>query len=146
MCASPITGQACTLIEVAGKKILTDPWLTEGAYSGTWFHTHVLAEAGVTPESFPKHIDYLFLSHEHEDHLDPESLRHFPCRYSGLICKFATPKFRRYLEYPGSEKDSGDPGGRRSLTWGMAPRLQFLRLRNTPMTRRWWSRVRDSAY
>jgi len=41
-------GQACTLIEVGGRRILTDPWLTEGAYFGTWFHTHVLADAGVS--------------------------------------------------------------------------------------------------
>jgi UDP-MurNAc hydroxylase len=91
-------GQACTLIEVAGKKILTDPWLTEGAYFGTWFHTHLLAEAGVTPEAFPKDIDYLFLSHEHQDHVDPATLRHFSRQMPVLICKFVTAKFRRYVE------------------------------------------------
>lgn len=91
-------GQACTLIEASGQKILTDPWLTEGAYSGTWFHTHILADAGVTPESFSKDIDYIFISHEHQDHLDPETLRHFPRDIPVLICKFATPKFRNYLE------------------------------------------------
>jgi UDP-MurNAc hydroxylase len=91
-------GQACILIEVAGKKILTDPWLTEGAYFGTWFHTHLLADAGVTPEMFPKDIDYIFLSHEHQDHLDPSTLRHFSPDTPVLICKFATPRFRRYLE------------------------------------------------
>jgi UDP-MurNAc hydroxylase len=91
-------GQACTLIEVAGKKILTDPWLTEGAYFGTWFHTHLIAEAGVTPEAFPKDIDYLFLSHEHQDHVDPATLRHFSPQTPILICKFVTAKFRRYIE------------------------------------------------
>ncbi len=104
-------GQACTLVEVAGKKILTDPWLTEGAYFGTWFHAHILAEAGVTPETFPKAIDYLFLSHEHEDHLDPATLRQFSPDIPVLICKFATPKFRRYLDSLGLsnilELDSG---------------------------------------
>ena len=104
-------GQACILIEVAGKKILTDPWLTEGAYSGTWFHTHLLAEAGVTPESFPKDIDYLFLSHEHEDHLDPESLRHFSADIPVLICKFATPKFRHYLDSLGLKRILEMPAG-----------------------------------
>jgi UDP-MurNAc hydroxylase len=90
-------GQACTLTEAGGIKILTDPWLTEGAYHGTWFHTHLLAEAGITPESFPKDIDYLFLSHEHHDHCDPQTLKHFPADISILICRFATPKFREYL-------------------------------------------------
>jgi UDP-MurNAc hydroxylase len=91
-------GQACTLIEVGGRKILTDPWLTEGAYFGTWFHTHLLADAGITPDAFPKNVDYVFLSHEHEDHVDPATLRHFPPDIPVLICKFPTPRFRLYLE------------------------------------------------
>ena len=91
-------GQACTLIEAGGKKILTDPWLTEGAYCGTWFHTHILADAGVTPKSVPKDIDYLFISHEHLDHMDAATLRHFPCDTPLLICKFVTPKFHQYLQ------------------------------------------------
>jgi UDP-MurNAc hydroxylase len=90
-------GQACTLIEAGSRKILTDPWFTEGAYLGTWFHTHILADAGVTPESFPKDIDYLFLSHEHLDHMDPATLRQFPSDIPVLICRFVTPKFRNYL-------------------------------------------------
>lgn len=94
-------GQACTLIQTGGKKILTDPWLTEGAYHGTWFHTHLLADAGVTPQTFPKDIDYLFLSHEHQDHLDPVTLRHFRLDIPVLICRFATPKFRRFVEHLG---------------------------------------------
>jgi UDP-MurNAc hydroxylase len=106
-------GQACTLIEVAGKKILTDPWLTEGAYFGTWFHTHLIAEAGVTPEAFPKDIDYLFLSHEHQDHVDPASLRHFSPQIPVLICKFATTKFRRYIEGLGFQNVWEIPPGQR---------------------------------
>lgn len=91
-------GQACILVEVGGRRILTDPWLTEGAYSGTWFHTHLLSDAGVTPETFPTDIDYLFLSHEHEDHVDPASLKRLPATIPVLICKFPTPRFRRYVE------------------------------------------------
>jgi UDP-MurNAc hydroxylase len=106
-------GQACTLIEAAGRRILTDPWLTEGAYSGTWFHTHLLAEAGITPETITKNVDYIFLSHEHEDHLDPETLRHFPRDIPVLICRFPTSKFRDYLRELGltnvRELVSGQP-------------------------------------
>jgi UDP-MurNAc hydroxylase len=105
-------GQACILVEAGGKKILTDPWLTEGAYQGTWFHTHLLADAGVTPETFPKDIDYLFLSHEHRDHLDPATLEHFSRKIPVLICRFATKKFRGYLEQLGfrniREVESGE--------------------------------------
>jgi UDP-MurNAc hydroxylase len=94
-------GQACTLVDAGGTKILTDPWLTEGAYQGTWFHTHILAEAGVAPETFPKDIDYLFLSHEHQDHMDVATLKHFPRDIPLLICRFSTNKFCRYLRQLG---------------------------------------------
>jgi UDP-MurNAc hydroxylase len=104
-------GQACILIEAAGMKILTDPWLTEGAYFGTWFHTHLLADAGVSPDFFPKDIDYLFLSHEHEDHVDPETLRHFSPNVPVLICKFPTPRLRHYLESLGLRNIREFPSG-----------------------------------
>jgi UDP-MurNAc hydroxylase len=91
-------GQACTLIEAGGLRILTDPWLTEGAFHGSWFHTHLLADAGVTPETFPTNIDFLYLSHEHQDHLDVATLNRFPKSIPLLICRFGTPKFRHFLE------------------------------------------------
>src|SRR5215468_5582387 len=91
-------GQACTLTEAGGARILTDPWLTEGAYQGTWFHTHLLADANVGPETLSGRFDYLFLSHEHEDHLDVATLKHFRKDVPVLICRFATAKFRKHLE------------------------------------------------
>ena len=111
-------GQACTLIEAAGRKILVDPWLTEGAYFGTWFHTHLLADAGVSLTSIPRDIDYLFLSHEHQDHADPETLRNINPDTPVLICKFPSDRFRKHLERlgfrnirelpSGEEQDLGD--------------------------------------
>jgi UDP-MurNAc hydroxylase len=87
-------GQACTLIEVEGRKILTDPWLTEGAFAGTWFHTHLLSDVGVSPRTArDADIDFLFLSHEHEDHFDPCTLREFRRDLPVLICRFPTPRF-----------------------------------------------------
>ena len=94
-------GQACTLIEAGGRKILTDPWLTEGAYLGSWFHTHLLRDSGVGPETIPHDLDYLFLSHEHHDHTDVETLKTLPKTIPILICKFATAKFRSFLEQLG---------------------------------------------
>lgn len=104
-------GQACTLIEAAGRRILTDPWLTEGAYCGTWFHTHVLADAGVDPAAVCRNIDYLFISHEHEDHLDPQTLAHVDPDTPVLICKFPTPKFREYLTSLGLRNIIERPSG-----------------------------------
>lgn len=111
-------GQACTLIEAAGRKILVDPWLTEGAYFGTWFHTHLLGDVGVSPAVLPRNLDYVFLSHEHQDHVDPETIRHMSPDVPVLICKFPSDRFKRYLQSlglrniqecpPGEERDLGD--------------------------------------
>src|SRR5437660_997314 len=111
-------GQACMLIEVAGRRSLTDPWLTEGAYFGTWFHTHLLSDVGLSVDDVASRpIDYLFLSHEHPDHVDPATLRGLK-GVPVLICKFPTPRFRQHLEgmglgnvreiEPGQAVDCGD--------------------------------------
>lgn len=111
-------GQACLLVEAAGRKLLTDPWLTEGAYFGTWYHTHLLADAGIHPEALPRDIDYIFLSHEHQDHFDPDSLKSFARDIPILISKFVNTRFRdavknlgfnNVVEYPSGEQvDLGD--------------------------------------
>lgn len=105
-------GQACTLIEAGGIRILTDPWLTEGAFLGSWFHTHLLADVGISPHTVAGKFDYLFISHEHQDHCDANTLRQFSRSIPLMICRFATPKFRKYLEGLGftniTEHNSGD--------------------------------------
>lgn len=110
-------GQACTLVEAAGVRLLTDPWLTEGAYQGTWFHTNLLEDAGVTPASVLKDVDYVFISHEHEDHLDAESLRHLDRDTPVLICSFPTKKYRDHLQSLGLRRViEMPPGEKQQLT------------------------------
>src|SRR5262249_10305246 len=94
----PYYGQYWTLTEAGGFKILTYTCLPEGARRRPWVTTHPLEDPCLHPESFPKDVHYLFLSHEHQDHLDPAALKHFPKNIPVLICRFATPKFRNYLE------------------------------------------------
>ncbi len=64
-------GNACNVIEFEGVKLLTDPWLIEGAFEGSWFHYPPLKH---TPEDF-KDVDGIYISHVHPDHYCPESLR-----------------------------------------------------------------------
>ena len=85
-------GQACTLIEAGGRRILTDPWLTEGAYLGTWFHTHVLADAGITPATIAKRSTTSSFRTSTRITCDPETLRHFDPDIPVLICRFPTPR------------------------------------------------------
>lgn len=64
---------ACQILESQGKKLLTDPWLVDGAFYGSWFHYPPL-------KTKPKDVadyDYLYISHLHPDHYDRETLKFF---------------------------------------------------------------------
>jgi len=60
-----------------GRTLVTDPWLTGGAYYGSWYNyppvpeTVVARVRSLTP-------DWVYVSHVHPDHLDPDTLRWFP--------------------------------------------------------------------
>ncbi len=58
------------LFEQAGLRLLTDPWIGTTIYGGAWrqFPPPVIAPSDVGP------LDYIFISHIHEDHCDPQTL------------------------------------------------------------------------
>jgi N-acyl-phosphatidylethanolamine-hydrolysing phospholipase D len=61
-------GHATLLIEMDGKKILTDPWLTDPLYMGQLQHSGLFK-----PKKLPK-LDLILVSHGHEDHFDPRTV------------------------------------------------------------------------
>jgi N-acyl-phosphatidylethanolamine-hydrolysing phospholipase D len=61
-------GHATLIIEMDGKKILTDPWLTEPLYMGQLWHS-----GSFMPKKLPR-LDLILVSHGHEDHFDPKTL------------------------------------------------------------------------
>ncbi len=60
----------CLLVEMGGKKILTDPWMTEPQYWGRLYHRFGL---GMTIEELPP-LDLVIATHGHDDHLDPPTM------------------------------------------------------------------------
>lgn len=66
-------GHASMLIETEFGSILTDPWVNP-AYFGSWFPFPDNAQ--LDWESLGK-ADYLYVSHLHRDHFDPEHLRRY---------------------------------------------------------------------
>jgi UDP-MurNAc hydroxylase len=64
-------GHASVLIETAHGSILTDPWVNP-AYFGAWFPFPDNSQ--LDWDAFGQ-ADYLFVSHLHRDHFDPENLR-----------------------------------------------------------------------
>ena len=64
-------GQAGLFIETKHGTILCDPWFNP-AYFASWFPFP--SNEGVDIEKL-KRPDYLYLSHQHHDHFDPQFLR-----------------------------------------------------------------------
>ncbi len=88
-------GHATLLIELDGKTILTDPWLTEPLYFGQLTHPGDFTP----PESLPP-IDLVLISHGHQDHCDPNTLSMLPSDTPVIICK----SYRKTAEKAGCER------------------------------------------
>jgi UDP-MurNAc hydroxylase len=58
------------IAEHEGRRFVMDPWLTDGAFEGAWFHypPQRIGVADLGP------LDGLYISHLHGDHCDPEVL------------------------------------------------------------------------
>ena len=69
-------GHAAFLIRVAGRNIITDPYLTDYAGPGRWGPKRYV-KSGISIENLPP-IDLLLISHNHYDHLDEETLIRLP--------------------------------------------------------------------
>ena len=65
-------GGATAILEHNGKRILFDPWLDEGIFHGAWFHfpPPVLGINDIG------HVDYVYISHIHEDHCSAGTIKH----------------------------------------------------------------------
>lgn len=61
---------ACVLLETEDVKILCDPWFSDGAYDGSWYHYPVLQN----PLETIGKVDLIYISHIHPDHYDPSFL------------------------------------------------------------------------
>jgi len=67
-------GQACFLIKIGGKIILTDPYLSSHASPTRFAGPKRFVDAGIHINDLPS-IDYLVLSHNHYDHLDAKTIK-----------------------------------------------------------------------
>lgn len=88
---------ASVIVRAGNSSLLTDPWLTGTKYYGSWHH---FPPAVYDPEEL-KRVRYLYLSHWHQDHFDPASLRLVNPNATVLIPKFANSKFLRKVRSAG---------------------------------------------
>ncbi|HLK29243.1 MAG TPA: MBL fold metallo-hydrolase [Puia sp.] len=78
-------GHSSYFIQVDGKKILVDP-VFSGAASPVKFTTRSFPGSDVyTTDDIPE-IDYLFISHDHWDHLDYETVTKLKPKIKKMIC------------------------------------------------------------
>ena len=70
-------GHNCYFLEGKSANILTDPWLSNsGAYFGSWFQwpTNYHCMPNLLNEIQKDKKNFLFISHEHQDHFDKKTL------------------------------------------------------------------------
>jgi hypothetical protein len=67
-------GNATAIVYDNGPVLVTDPWITDSAYFGSWRKTHA-----IPPEQMEaiKSSKYVWFSHGHPDHLNSDSLEFF---------------------------------------------------------------------
>ena len=89
------TGHAGLMVETRAGSILCDPWFNP-AYYGSWFPFP--DNSGLDPSVLGQ-ADYLYISHLHRDHFDPEWLRrHMSKRATILLPDYPVPDLRDALE------------------------------------------------
>ena len=89
---------ACEIIQANGIKILTDPWLVDGEYYGSWYMYPPLHDFDF---KLLDDIDFIYISHIHPDHLSKLTLEKLKRSIPVLIHKFSTPFFRINIEQLG---------------------------------------------
>ena len=83
-------GQACTLIETKKERIIVDPWIIGPCNGNAWY---TLRNKAATKHNIPTDVDCIYISHEHEDHFQAETLKEFNRNIPIYICKFPTDRF-----------------------------------------------------
>lgn len=108
-------GHASLAIDVAGKHLLCDPWWNGPAYTGQW---HQYPVPQVEPAD-TQEVDFVYISHGHEDHLHVPTLRSIRreavliiprLRDTGMRDFLRSLGFRRVLELGHGERRCLAPG------------------------------------
>ena len=85
---------SCVVIESKGVKIMSDPWLVDGEYYGSWSHYPKLN----FDRKFFDSIDYIYVSHIHPDHFSRKSFSLLNKEIPVLIHKYSSPFLKLNIE------------------------------------------------
>jgi UDP-MurNAc hydroxylase len=116
-------GHASVLIETAHGTVLTDPWVNP-AYFGSWFPFP--DNSGLDWDAIGR-VDYLFVSHLHRDHFDPEHLRRYISKDATvLLPDYPTSELEDALRDIGFTRFVRPPNGEPSDVDGLQVMIQAL--------------------
>lgn len=87
-------GHASLEIETKGLRLLTDPWWEGPAYTDQWHPWPLPQPANVQDRP----VDYVYLSHGHEDHLHPGTLKTLKPGSTALVPQFLTGSMSDWLK------------------------------------------------
>ena len=89
-------------IDFGNFKILTDPWLTDGEYYGSWSH-YPYFDINLNLEELNSY-DVIYVSHIHPDHCSENTLKKLNKNIPILIHKFHSPFLKNKLQRIGFNK------------------------------------------
>ena len=87
------------LINLGDLKVLTDPWLTDGEYYGSWYHYPPFSKSNIDNLEY----DFIYVSHIHPDHLSEQTFKSLPHKKPVLIQNYEAKFLKRKLEMFGFE-------------------------------------------
>jgi len=93
-------GHASFVIDVAGRRIVCDPWWNGPAFAGQWFQYPAPRPDGV--DDGP--VDFVFISNGHEDHLHVPTLRGFRRDTTLIVPRLPETGLRDFLRSLGFER------------------------------------------
>lgn len=87
------------IIDVNGVKLLTDPWLTDGEYYGSWYHYPPFPIKEIDNLDY----DFIYVSHIHPDHLSEATFKCLLKKVPVLIHNYESKFVKRKIEMLGFE-------------------------------------------
>jgi UDP-MurNAc hydroxylase len=84
------------------RKLICDPWLVDGIYYGSWAHYPAYTEED-WKEDRPDDVDYIYVSHIHPDHFDPNTLKRLNPEAKILIHSYAQKFLKAKIDALGFE-------------------------------------------
>jgi L-ascorbate metabolism protein UlaG (beta-lactamase superfamily) len=88
-------GHSSYFIQIDGKRILVDPVLNDHASPFSWMIKAFKGSDAYKAENIPD-IDYLFITHDHWDHLDYETIMKIKPRIKKVICGLGVGSYFEY--------------------------------------------------